>query len=82
MKGRVLFTDMYYAKDEGFEMFPPLKEDEVGKEDLLVWYSDLENDCVNDAAKILEGMSESKNYASNSIEINEGVQVLVDEMSE
>ncbi|GJZ12483.1 hypothetical protein Tco_0547713 [Tanacetum coccineum] len=81
MKGRVLFTDMYCAKDERFEMYPPLNEDEVGKEDLLVWCSDLENDCINDAAKILEGMSESKNDSSKSVEINKGVQVLVDEMS-
>nr|GEW96961.1 transposase, MuDR, MULE transposase domain protein [Tanacetum cinerariifolium] len=29
MKGRVLFTDMYYAEDEGFEMYPPLNDNEA-----------------------------------------------------
>nr|GEW76276.1 pyruvate kinase [Tanacetum cinerariifolium] len=58
MKGRDLFTDMYCAEDEDFEMYPPLNEDEVGKEDLLVWCFDLENEYINDVAKILEAMSE------------------------
>ncbi|GJZ25292.1 hypothetical protein Tco_0562751 [Tanacetum coccineum] len=49
IKGRVLFTHMYCAEDEGFEMTPPLNDDEVGKEDLLLYASDLEIDCVNDA---------------------------------
>ncbi|GKC91978.1 hypothetical protein Tco_1157420 [Tanacetum coccineum] len=73
MKGRVLFTDMYCAEDEGFEMTPPLNDDEVGKEDLLLYCSDLENDCVNDAAKILEGMSAGKNDASKYVEYTQGV---------
>ncbi|GKB88835.1 hypothetical protein Tco_0961107 [Tanacetum coccineum] len=77
MKGRVLFTNMYYAKDEGFKMYPPLNEDKVGKDDLLVWCSDLENDAV----KILEGMSEGKNDASKSVEVNKGIHASVDGMS-
>ncbi|GJS69692.1 hypothetical protein Tco_0702533 [Tanacetum coccineum] len=68
MKGRVLFTNMYCVEDEGFEMYPPLNEDEVGKDDLLVWCSNLEND----AAKILEGMSEGMNDDAN-IDIDEQV---------
>ncbi|GJR27108.1 pentatricopeptide repeat-containing protein [Tanacetum coccineum] len=78
MKVRVLFTDMYCAEDEGFKITPPLNDDEVGKEDLLVWCSNLENDCVNDAAKILEGMSEGKNNASKSVEFTQGVQGVAD----
>ncbi|GKD01586.1 hypothetical protein Tco_1171860, partial [Tanacetum coccineum] len=39
MKGKVLFTDMYSAKDEGFEMYPPLNDDEVGKDDLVLMCS-------------------------------------------
>ncbi|GKB16008.1 hypothetical protein Tco_0849931 [Tanacetum coccineum] len=78
IKGRVLFTNMYCVEDEGFEMYPPLNEDKVGKDDLLVWCSNLEND----AAKILEGMSEGKNDASKSVEFNEGVHVSIDGMSE
>nr|GEY08276.1 hypothetical protein [Tanacetum cinerariifolium] len=62
---------MYYAEDEGFEFYPPLNDDEVGKDDLVLMCSDLENDCMNDAAKILEGMSEGMNDASKSIEFNE-----------
>nr|GFA53366.1 pentatricopeptide repeat-containing protein [Tanacetum cinerariifolium] len=68
MKGKVLFTDMYYAEDEGFEMTPPLSDDEVGMEDLLLNVFDLENDIVNDAAKILDGMSASKNDARKYVE--------------
>ncbi|GJZ47238.1 hypothetical protein Tco_0601070, partial [Tanacetum coccineum] len=64
MKGRVLFTDMYCAEDEGFEMTPPLNGDEVGTKYLLLYAFDLENDCVNDAAKILECMSAGKNDVS------------------
>nr|GEX46815.1 pentatricopeptide repeat-containing protein [Tanacetum cinerariifolium] len=62
------------AEDEGFEMTPPLNEDEVGKEDLLLLCSDLKNDCVNDAAKVLEGMSEGNNDANKYVDgINEGM---------
>nr|GEW97513.1 hypothetical protein [Tanacetum cinerariifolium] len=73
IKGRNLFTNMYYAEDEGFEMYPPLNEDEVGKEDLLVWCFDLENEYINDAAKILEAMSEGNNDVIKSIEFTQGV---------
>ncbi|GJS96133.1 transposase, Ptta/En/Spm [Tanacetum coccineum] len=82
MKGKVLFTDMYSAKDEGFEMYPPLNDDEVGKDDLVLMCSNLENDCINDAAKILEDMSEGKNDASKSVEFNQGVHGSVDGVSE
>ncbi|GJS98918.1 hypothetical protein Tco_0820088 [Tanacetum coccineum] len=34
MKGKVLFTNMYCAEDEGFEHYPPLNDDEVGKNDV------------------------------------------------
>nr|GEX42198.1 zinc finger, CCHC-type [Tanacetum cinerariifolium] len=68
--------------DKGFEMYPPLNEDEVGKDDLLLMCFDLENDCINDAAKILEGMSEGSNHVNKSVECNEGVHGLVDGMSE
>ncbi|GKD33302.1 hypothetical protein Tco_1248811 [Tanacetum coccineum] len=76
---KVLFTHMYCAEDEGFEMTPPLNDDEVGKEDLLLYASDLENDCVNDAVntqtecKILEGMSAGNNDASKYVEYTQGV---------
>ncbi|GJZ68942.1 hypothetical protein Tco_0632492 [Tanacetum coccineum] len=59
IKGKVLFTDMYYVEDEGFEMTPPLNDDEVGMEDLLLNVSDLENDNLNDASKILDGMGDT-----------------------
>nr|GEW64349.1 hypothetical protein [Tanacetum cinerariifolium] len=73
MKGRVLFIDMYCAKDKGFEMTTPLNDNEVGTEDLLLLCFDLENDCVNDAAKVLEGMSKGNNDASKFVNgINEG----------
>nr|GEY38190.1 pyruvate kinase [Tanacetum cinerariifolium] len=74
MKGREFFTDMYCTEDEGFEMYPPLNEDEVGKEDLLVWCSDLENECSNDVVKILEAMNEGNNDAIKSVEFTQGVQ--------
>ncbi|GJZ09730.1 hypothetical protein Tco_0544013 [Tanacetum coccineum] len=69
---------------------PPLKsrpfrndmKDDVGKEDLLVWCSDLENDCMNDVAKILETMSEGKNNASKSVKFTQGVQGAVDGITE
>nr|GFB53573.1 hypothetical protein [Tanacetum cinerariifolium] len=69
---------MYYAEDRGFEMYPPLNEDKVGKDDLLVWCANLENDL----AKILKGINEGKNDASKSVKFNEGVHVSVDGMSE
>ncbi|GKF74084.1 hypothetical protein Tco_0220416, partial [Tanacetum coccineum] len=73
---------MYCAEDEGFEYYPPLNDDEVGKDDLVLMCSDLENDCINDTAKILEAMSEGKNDASKSVEFNQGVHGSVDGMSE
>nr|GEZ30012.1 hypothetical protein [Tanacetum cinerariifolium] len=73
MKGKVLFTDMYCTEDEGFEMTPPLNDDEVGTEDLLLNVSDLENDIMNDAAKILDGMSASKNETSKYVEYTESI---------
>ncbi|GKA54902.1 hypothetical protein Tco_0753851 [Tanacetum coccineum] len=73
MKGKVLFTDMYYVEDEGFEMTTPLNDDEVGMEDLLLNVSDLENDNLNDAAKILDGMSARKNDASKCVEYTESI---------
>ncbi|GKB16382.1 pentatricopeptide repeat-containing protein, partial [Tanacetum coccineum] len=81
IKGRVLFTDMYCAEDEGFEMTPPLNDDEVGKEDLLLYCSDLENDCVNDVAKILKGMSAGKNAGMNE-GMNEGMDVATNDLDE
>nr|GEY68974.1 pentatricopeptide repeat-containing protein [Tanacetum cinerariifolium] len=47
---------MYCAEDDRFEMTPPLNDDEVGTEDLILNVSDLENDILNDAAKILDGI--------------------------
>ncbi|GKE76667.1 hypothetical protein Tco_1542787, partial [Tanacetum coccineum] len=73
MKGKVLFTDMYCAEDEEFEMTPPLNDDEAGTEDLLINISNLENDNQNDAAKILDGMSASKNDASKYVEYIESI---------
>nr|GEY87124.1 pentatricopeptide repeat-containing protein [Tanacetum cinerariifolium] len=63
-------------------MTPSLNNDEVGKEDLLLWSFDLENDCVNDAAKILEGMSEGKNDASKYVKYTQGVQGVTDGINE
>nr|GEZ76459.1 pentatricopeptide repeat-containing protein [Tanacetum cinerariifolium] len=81
MKGKVLFIDMYCAKDKGFEMTPPLNHNEVGIKDFLLNVSDLENDIVNDAAKILDGMTASKNDASKgngiSIRENDGHNVVL-----
>ncbi|GKF46803.1 hypothetical protein Tco_0136605, partial [Tanacetum coccineum] len=51
-----LFDVITWAKEEAnspylrLEMYPPLNEDEVGKDDLLVWCSNLENNV----AKILK----------------------------
>nr|GEY68973.1 potassium channel, voltage-dependent, EAG/ELK/ERG, ankyrin repeat-containing domain protein [Tanacetum cinerariifolium] len=73
MKGKVLFIDMYCAEDDRFEMTPPLNDDEVGTEDLLLNVSDLENDILNDAAKILDGMSASKNDASKYAEYTKSI---------
>ncbi|GKF73603.1 hypothetical protein Tco_0219935, partial [Tanacetum coccineum] len=73
MKGRVLFIDMYCVEDECFEMYYPLNEDDVGKEYFLVWCSDLENDCMNDAAKILETMSEVDGITEG---LNDGMYVV------
>ncbi|GJZ00538.1 hypothetical protein Tco_0517967 [Tanacetum coccineum] len=72
-KGKVLFTNTYCAEDEGFEMNPHLNDDEVGMKDLILYASNLENDCVNDAAKILKCMSAGKNDASNYVEYTQGV---------
>ncbi|GKF00035.1 hypothetical protein Tco_0023385, partial [Tanacetum coccineum] len=59
--------------DEGFEMTTPLNYDEVGMKNLLLNVSDLENDIVNDAAKILDGISASKNDVSKYVEYTERV---------
>nr|GFB02900.1 transposase, MuDR, MULE transposase domain protein [Tanacetum cinerariifolium] len=69
---------------------PPLKsrpfrndmKGKVGTHDLVLMCFDLENDSINDATKILEGMSEDKNDANKSVEFNQGVHGSVDGMSE
>ncbi|GKG09460.1 hypothetical protein Tco_0338206, partial [Tanacetum coccineum] len=58
MKGKVLFTDMYCAEDEGFKYYPPMNHDEVGKDNLILMCYDLENEGINDAPKIIKGMSD------------------------
>ncbi|GKC30703.1 hypothetical protein Tco_1037997, partial [Tanacetum coccineum] len=90
MKGKVLFTDMYCVEDEGFEITPPLNDNEVGKEDLLHNVFDLENDIVNDATKILDCISASKNDASKYVKyterltdgINEGMDAANNDLDE
>ncbi|GJT52297.1 hypothetical protein Tco_0978454 [Tanacetum coccineum] len=58
MEGKVLFTDMYCSDDEHPKHLPPLNDDEVGKDDLVPNSSDLGNEGMNDAAKILKGMND------------------------
>nr|GEV58616.1 hypothetical protein [Tanacetum cinerariifolium] len=48
--------------------FGVLHDDEVGTQYFLLNVSNLENDILNDAAKILDGMSASKNDASKYVE--------------
>ncbi|GKA62370.1 pentatricopeptide repeat-containing protein [Tanacetum coccineum] len=54
MKGKVLFIGMYCHEDEGFEYYPLLKDDEVGKDNLVLRSCDLENEGMNDDANCIE----------------------------
>ncbi|GKB69865.1 hypothetical protein Tco_0931277, partial [Tanacetum coccineum] len=54
MKGKVLFIGMYCPEDEGFEYYPLLNDDEVGKDNLVLRSCDLENEGMNDDANCIE----------------------------
>ncbi|PWA56337.1 hypothetical protein CTI12_AA416890 [Artemisia annua] len=43
-EGKVLFTSMYNAENEGFEHQPHLNDVEVGQDNLVPWQSDMENE--------------------------------------
>ncbi|GKE10700.1 hypothetical protein Tco_1414251 [Tanacetum coccineum] len=66
IKGKVLFINMYCAKDEGFEHYPLLNDDEVGKNDAS---KSLE---FNQGVHGLDGISEGMNDGAN-IDIDEQI---------
>ncbi|GJS77242.1 putative reverse transcriptase domain-containing protein [Tanacetum coccineum] len=65
---KVMFTEMYCHKDEGFEHCPPLNDDEVGKDYLVPRSCDFDNKCMNNASKILESMNNGVEGIIQSVE--------------